>query len=82
MYQSRSFLALVFASLTLPALARAGEPFRFPEGRCGTNAELKYVNQVPVLVVSGSPEQRPPTAPRRHACAIVRAGTPLPALPA
>jgi len=36
--------------------AQAGEPFRFPEGRHGTG-ELKYVNKIPVLTVSGTPEE-------------------------
>jgi len=36
--------------------AQAGEPFRFPEGRHGTG-ELKYINKIPVLTVSGTPEE-------------------------
>jgi predicted choloylglycine hydrolase len=36
--------------------ARAAEERVFQEGRCD-NAELKYVNQLPVLVVAGTPEE-------------------------
>ena len=39
------------------APARAGEPFRYPAGKLPGGAELKYVNDLPVLTVSGSPEQ-------------------------
>jgi hypothetical protein len=34
----------------------AAEPFRFPEGRHG-KGELKYINHLPVLMVSGSPKE-------------------------
>jgi hypothetical protein len=52
-------LTLLIPTLLLagPPGASAGEPFRFPEGRYGDKAELKYVNQIPVLVVAGSPEE-------------------------
>jgi hypothetical protein len=49
----------IIVPLAVGALApavMAGEPFRFPEGRHGTG-ELKYVNGLPVLTVSGTPEQ-------------------------
>jgi isopenicillin-N N-acyltransferase like protein len=36
--------------------ARAAEPFRYPIGRAG-NAEMKYINNLPVLTVGGSPEE-------------------------
>ena len=38
------------------ALARAAEPFRFPEGKRG-KGELKYVNEIPVLILAGTPEE-------------------------
>src|SRR5262249_54295795 len=48
--------ALVLACLPPPAL-RGAEPFRFPEGRLGQGAELKYVGGLPVLTVAGTPEE-------------------------
>jgi isopenicillin-N N-acyltransferase like protein len=38
------------------AVSLAAEPFRFPEGRYG-KGQLRYINDVPVLAVSGSPEE-------------------------
>src|SRR5262249_11530995 len=49
------FVAALFAVLVTSATARA-EPYRFPTGKYG-NAELKYVGGLPVLVVSGTPEE-------------------------
>jgi predicted choloylglycine hydrolase len=50
--------ALVCACLGLPPAAlRGAEPFRFPEGRLGANGELKYVGGLPVLTVTGTPEE-------------------------
>lgn len=47
----------LLALLLLPACASAkGDPFRFPAGKAGP-AELKHVNGVPVLVVSGTPAE-------------------------
>src|SRR5262245_8646915 len=51
----RSALLLGFL-LLLPGTARAEKPFRFPAGKHGP-AELKYVNDVPVLIVSGAPKE-------------------------
>jgi predicted choloylglycine hydrolase len=56
---SRRILPLLalLASLAAPAPARAAAaPFRFPAGRHG-KAELKYVNGIPVLIVSGTPRE-------------------------
>jgi isopenicillin-N N-acyltransferase-like protein len=36
--------------------ARAGPPFRYPEGRHG-NAELRHVDGIPLLTVRGTPEE-------------------------
>ena len=41
----------------LAAPVRAAEPFRYPEAKDGAGGELKYINQVPVLVTSGTPEE-------------------------
>jgi predicted choloylglycine hydrolase len=49
------FVAALFAVLVTSAAARA-EPYRFPTGKY-RNAELKYVGGLPVLVVSGTPEE-------------------------
>src|SRR5919202_1605195 len=55
MRRSRLPLVLLFL-LSLSAWARAGEPFRYPEGKFG-RAELRYVNGLPVLTVEGTPEE-------------------------
>jgi isopenicillin-N N-acyltransferase-like protein len=36
--------------------AQGAEPFRFPEGKFG-KGELKYINDLPVLTVEGTPEE-------------------------
>jgi hypothetical protein len=46
----------VGVALVLAAPLRADPPFRYPEGKCGTG-ELKYRNGLPVLTVSGTPEE-------------------------
>jgi predicted choloylglycine hydrolase len=45
--------------LILASAAPAAKPaaFRFPAGKHGTGAELKFINQVPVLTVAGTPEE-------------------------
>jgi hypothetical protein len=48
--------ALVALTLLSAALVRADEPFRFPAAKLDGGAELKYVNDVPVLTAGGSPE--------------------------
>jgi hypothetical protein len=45
------------AGLLTPSPSYAAEPFRFPEAKVGTSGQLKYVNQVPVLVASGTPDE-------------------------
>jgi hypothetical protein len=53
-----ALVALVCACLSLPPAAlRGAGPFRFPEGRLGASAELKYRGGLPVLVVGGTPEE-------------------------
>jgi predicted choloylglycine hydrolase len=56
----QSFRLLVPLCLTValgaPPATMAQAPFRFPAGKHG-KAELKYVNDLPVLVVSGTPEE-------------------------
>jgi hypothetical protein len=39
-----------------PLSAWASEPFRYPEGKCGKGS-LKYINDLPVLMVEGTPEE-------------------------
>ncbi len=53
--RSLSVFLLLVAGL-LPFPARAAEPFRYPEGKCG-KGELRYVNTVPVLTVEGTPDE-------------------------
>jgi isopenicillin-N N-acyltransferase like protein len=49
-------LALLVAILCLGHSAFAAEPFRYPEARYG-NGELRYINGIPVLTATGSPEE-------------------------
>ncbi|HMF13648.1 MAG TPA: C45 family peptidase [Gemmataceae bacterium] len=51
----RYFPALVLL-VFVPLSVRADQPFRYKEGKFG-KAELKYVNDLPVLVVEGTPEE-------------------------
>lgn len=51
-----SVLILVLSTVFVSAPLRAGEPFRFPEGKHG-KGELKYRNGIPVLTVEGTPEE-------------------------
>ncbi len=48
--------ALAFVTLFVPALARAAEPFRYPEGTSGKGT-LRYDHGIPVVTVSGTPEE-------------------------
>ena len=59
MLRSRPLAVALLASLPLSAAApiRAGEPFHYPAGKLPSGAELKYVNDLPVLTVSGDPDQ-------------------------
>src|SRR3954451_23023491 len=55
----RRVLAAVVCALGVLLLAgplRADPPFRYPEAKYGTG-ELKYRNGLPVLTVSGTPEE-------------------------
>src|SRR5262245_54025562 len=45
-------LCLAAGSLSAPA----AEPFRYPEGK-HKGGELKYINDLPVLTVDGTPEE-------------------------
>lgn len=56
MMTSRSYLFVAILFLTTVLPVRGDEPFRYPTGKHG-KGELKYVQGVPVLVVSGSPEE-------------------------
>src|ERR1700722_587579 len=58
MSRSRPLLCIVATlALVSPAFGEAKTPFRFPEGKCGTKGELKYINGLPVLIVSGTSEE-------------------------
>jgi hypothetical protein len=49
-------LSFLGCLLVLCPAARGQEPFRFPEGRHG-KGELKYRNDLPVLIAQGTPEE-------------------------
>jgi predicted choloylglycine hydrolase len=49
-------LLVAFCLAFIPLAARADQPIRYTEGKHG-KAELKYVNDLPVLVVKGTPEE-------------------------
>lgn len=52
----RTFLLCALGCFFISTNAPAGEPFKFPEGKHGTG-ELRYINKLPVLVVSGTPDE-------------------------
>jgi hypothetical protein len=52
----RASLVPLLLSLALAAPSLAGEPFRYPEAKFG-QGELRWVSEVPVLVVHGRPQQ-------------------------
>src|SRR4051794_39199946 len=57
--RSMARLRSVVSSWLFPVLvstAVAGAPFRYPEGKNGPG-EVKYVNDLPVLFLEGTPEQ-------------------------
>src|SRR5262245_49865790 len=54
MFRARWSLVLLVVLVAAPA--KAAEPFRYTEGKHG-KGELKYVNDIPVLVVEGTPEE-------------------------
>jgi isopenicillin-N N-acyltransferase-like protein len=55
MWRTRWLLSLVLLVVLVPALS-AAEPFRFPEKKHG-KGQLRYLNDLPVLIVRGSPEE-------------------------
>lgn len=52
----RVLLGLALLSILTVSVARAADPRPFTEGRSG-NGELKYINDLPVLIVAGTPEE-------------------------
>lgn len=52
----QAVLVLLASLVLVPAFARAGAPFHFPEGKYG-KGELTYRNGIPVLTVWGTPEE-------------------------
>jgi hypothetical protein len=56
MPRTRLLIAFALVGLVAPAAARAGEPFRYPEGTHGKGS-LRYVQGLPVLTVAGTPEE-------------------------
>jgi hypothetical protein len=43
--------------LVWPGLVHGETPFRYPAGKHAKGGELKFINQIPVLLVSGTPEE-------------------------
>jgi hypothetical protein len=54
MRHARNLIAVLIA--LVPATVFAEQPFRYAEGKSG-KAELKYINDLPVLRVEGTPEE-------------------------
>jgi hypothetical protein len=52
----RAAFLIVFLALLCALPARGDEPFRYPEARHG-QGELRYIDEIPVLVVQGTPEE-------------------------
>lgn len=50
-------LRVLVLATALPCVALAEEPFRYPPGKVGDKAELKYQGNVPILRVEGTPEE-------------------------
>ena len=57
MLANRRLVCIVSLAVALAPAVCSAEPFRFPVGRSGTKGELKYVNDMPVLIASGTPEE-------------------------
>jgi hypothetical protein len=49
-------IILLFLLCFIPAPSTAAEPFRYPEAEHG-KGKLKYINDLPVLIVEGTPEE-------------------------
>jgi predicted choloylglycine hydrolase len=58
MIRLRPLAAVLLASLLalVASAARADEPYRYPAGKLPNGAELKYINDVPVLTAAGGPD--------------------------
>src|SRR5687768_4778610 len=55
LWRANTILVCILSCAAVAA-ARPGEPFRFLEAAHGKGA-LKYVNDIPVLVLAGTPEE-------------------------
>lgn len=51
-----AILGVISIVLIFPAASTAAEPFRYPEAEHG-KGKLKYVNDLPVLIVEGTPDE-------------------------
>jgi hypothetical protein len=56
MFRPRRILVAILLLVLSAPVGRAEEAFRFPEGKHG-KGELKYVNDIPVLSVAGTPRE-------------------------
>jgi predicted choloylglycine hydrolase len=57
MVATRRLVCIVSLAVMLGPPVCTAEPYRFPVGKNGTKGELKYINDMPVLIVSGTPEE-------------------------
>jgi isopenicillin-N N-acyltransferase like protein len=57
MRKGRVLGGLLVLIMLAAAPVQAAEPFRYPEATYGTSGQLKYVNRVPVVIASGTPQE-------------------------
>src|SRR5207302_11252313 len=56
MVRLSTFVAVIVGFTSALPSVRGGQPFRFPEGKYG-KGELKYINDLPVVTLAGTPEE-------------------------
>jgi len=56
MVRLSTFVAVIVGLTSALPTIRGGQPFRFPEGKYG-KGELKYINDLPVVTLAGTPEE-------------------------
>jgi isopenicillin-N N-acyltransferase-like protein len=56
MVRLSTFVAVIVGLTSALPSVRGGQPFRFPEGKYG-KGELKYINDLPVVTLAGTPEE-------------------------
>jgi hypothetical protein len=56
MVRLSTFAAVIVGLTSVLPSVQGGQPFRFPEGKYG-KGELKYISDMPVLMLAGTPEE-------------------------